>query len=151
MLNCLGVAIEQLLSEDVAAASALENGATPYPWTEGALRDSLQAGHCCRQVRCSETITGYGVMLSAGIESQLLNLAVGIQWQRRGIGGALIESLLGEAAANGAAECHLEVRASNLVAQHLYSRHGFAPIGRRKDYYAAGSAREDGILMRAYL
>ena len=39
----------------------------------------------------------------------------------------------------------LEVRASNAPAIALYEKHGFAAVGRRKNYYDA--PREDAVLM----
>ena len=41
----------------------------------------------------------------------------------------------------------LEVRASNLHAQRLYSRFGFAPAGIRRAYYVDN--REDAVIMWA--
>ena len=43
----------------------------------------------------------------------------------------------------------LEVRQSNEVAQRLYARHGFVPIGRRRRYYQAPP--EDAVVMRLTL
>jgi ribosomal protein S18 acetylase RimI-like enzyme len=39
----------------------------------------------------------------------------------------------------------LEVRASNLAAQHLYASLGFVAAGQRPDYY--GGVREPAVLM----
>jgi len=39
----------------------------------------------------------------------------------------------------------LEVRASNIAAQSLYSKYGFAQVGLRRGYYTDN--REDGVLM----
>ena len=42
---------------------------------------------------------------------------------------------------------YLEVRASNRAALALYEGEGFIEDGVRKDYYPAGSGREDALLM----
>jgi ribosomal-protein-alanine N-acetyltransferase len=39
----------------------------------------------------------------------------------------------------------LEVRASNQVAQNLYSKYGFVEMGRRRGYYLDN--REDAVIM----
>jgi ribosomal-protein-alanine N-acetyltransferase len=39
----------------------------------------------------------------------------------------------------------LEVRESNLAAQYLYREHGFAPVGRRRQYYTDNG--EDALIM----
>ncbi|HZB51708.1 MAG TPA: GNAT family N-acetyltransferase, partial [Mycobacteriales bacterium] len=52
--------------------------------------------------------------------------------QGRGLGTALLRDLL---AAAGDRRVLLDVRADNEVAQRLYRRHGFVPVGRRRGYY----------------
>ena len=43
----------------------------------------------------------------------------------------------------------LEVRATNLPAQALYTRHGFRAAGRRRNYYT--DPTEDALVMNAAL
>ena len=43
----------------------------------------------------------------------------------------------------------LEVRESNAPAIALYAKHGFHPVGKRKNYYDA--PKEDAVLMTCYL
>jgi ribosomal-protein-alanine N-acetyltransferase len=64
----------------------------------------------------------------------------------RGIGSALLESLLAEAARRECTEVFLEVRADNPRAQRLYIRHGFADMGLRRGYYQPSGT--DAIVMR---
>jgi [ribosomal protein S18]-alanine N-acetyltransferase len=87
-------------------------------------------------------VTGSLVALQAELESIAVDRAV----HRRGIGAALLESLIREAASAGAEEILLEVRVSNLRALQLYGRAGFVEVGRRRGYYL--DPAEDAILMR---
>ncbi|MFZ5746448.1 MAG: GNAT family N-acetyltransferase [Pseudomonadota bacterium] len=77
-----------------------------------------------------------GFALARGVadEAELLLLAVLPGMRRRGIGGALLRSVIAEARARGARDLHLEMRAGNDAAQ-LYRREGFSKTGERPNYY----------------
>jgi [ribosomal protein S18]-alanine N-acetyltransferase len=74
-------------------------------------------------------------------EREILNIAVLPDFRRLGIGRSLLEHELQEPAVY-----ILEVRESNLAARQLYTRLGFAEIGKRPYYYQ--SPRENAIVMR---
>lgn len=67
-------------------------------------------------------------------EEELLLLAVLPALRRRGIAGALIARFADDAAARGVVRLFLQMREGN-TAEAVYRAHGFAPIGRRRDYY----------------
>jgi ribosomal-protein-alanine N-acetyltransferase len=94
---------------------------------------------------------GFSAARIAGPESELLLLAVDPQWRGRGVGARLMADWQGWAAAEGAEDYFLEMRADN-DAVHLYRQSGFSECGRRKDYYrgADGTIR-DAITMRRFL
>ncbi len=58
------------------------------------------------------------------------NVAVHPDWQRQGIGRALMETALEEISAQGGRWVGLEVQADNEVARRLYRRLGFREVGR---------------------
>ena len=66
-----------------------------------------------------------------------------------GIADALIKALTQRAEALELAFVTLEVRAGNEPAKALYSKHGFVPVGLRKNYY--DKPTEDAVLMTKYL
>ncbi len=68
-------------------------------------------------------------------EVELLLCAVDPDWQRQGIGLALLEAAMAAAVARGARRMFLEVRDSNLAARALYAMAGFREAGRRPAYY----------------
>jgi ribosomal-protein-alanine N-acetyltransferase len=75
-------------------------------------------------------------------ETEVLGLAVEPCSRRKG----LARALLGELLRNRPGECFLEVRASNLPAQRLYSKLGFVRCGLRRAYYH--HPVEDALVMR---
>jgi ribosomal-protein-alanine N-acetyltransferase len=85
-----------------------------------------------------------GFWIMAG-EAHITNIAVREQHRRQGIGELLLISLIDLAIELGACLITLEVRASNIAAQSLYSKYGFAQVGLRRGYYTDN--REDGVLM----
>jgi len=75
-------------------------------------------------------------------EAELLNIAVEPCQRLKGVGRALLASLLDQVGG----EVFLEVRSSNTSAQGFYERSGFCEAGRRPSYYQ--NPLEDAILMR---
>jgi ribosomal-protein-alanine N-acetyltransferase len=119
------------------------------PWSAADLRRLVEAAHCHGiAARSGETLTGFIIISVAADEAEILTLAVDHAWQRRGIGGALIDAALAEAAGRGARVLLLEVGVSNAAAQSLYVSAGFTVAGRRRNYYKSPSGTEDALLMR---
>lgn len=142
-----------LLESDIDTVAALEREAHAAPWTAGNLIDALAAGYGMTVGEVDGTVVAYGVLLFAPGEAQLLNLTVAPAAQRQGIGRALLGRFLADARARGAEQCFLEVRVTNDAAIALYTREGFAPVGRRTGYYPTPGAgpREDALVMRRLL
>ena len=131
--------IRPALPADLPALAALEQACFSHPWSEKSLAETLQNGR--------------SVFLAAEREGEVLgylsitNVAVFPGCRRQGVADALVTGLLHRAAAIGLATVTLEVRQSNAPAIALYHKHGFVPVGRRKNYYTAPT--EDAILMTA--
>ena len=79
-------------------------------------------------------------------ESEILTLAVDPAARRGGLGRALIERALTEAAARGARMMFLEVSETNDAARSLYAACRFVEVGRRRGYYGG---RIDALVLRA--
>ena len=88
---------------------------------------------------------GFAVVRAAPGEEEILLIAVAPMARRRGLGSGLIAMLVAAASLRGAERLFLEMRENN-PARSLYERHGFTPIGRRRNYYDLGDgARMDAI------
>ena len=90
-------------------------------------------------------IVGFAGIWVLADEAHITNIAVRKQYQRRGLGELLLLSLIDLAKELKTSIMTLEVRASNIPAQKLYSKYGFTQVGIRHGYYIDN--REDGILM----
>lgn len=73
--------------------------------------------------------------IAAAAEMELLNLAVGPNWRRKGCASVLLNAALSECRNRGMKVVFLEVRESNTRAIAFYTKHGFERSGRRPNYY----------------
>lgn len=139
--------IVPMTAAHLPAVAALEKLCFPAdPWSEELFRaalDNPSVSILLAQGGDGE-ILGYAVLSVVLDEGNLDNIAVAPDYRRRGVADALLGAVTGFGRAHLAALL-LEVRASNAPAIALYEKHGFAAVGRRKNYYEA--PKEDAILM----
>lgn len=122
-------------------------------WTRRQLGDALVLGNChYRLVGASgltpvppEPCAGFFLSRFTYDEEELLLLAVDPRFRRGGVGQALLDRFVTDAAARGAKRLLLEMRSGN-PAQSLYLRHGFIGVGTRPDYYRSASGHRFGAI-----
>ncbi|MEY5003050.1 MAG: ribosomal-protein-alanine N-acetyltransferase [Pseudomonadota bacterium] len=138
---------------DVEEVVCIENDAYPFPWTRGNFLDSLANRYQAWVLReADERLAGYFLLMSAVDDVHLLNITVRPDLHGQGIGRYLLNKVCELAESAGIYRVLLEVRPSNQHALVVYRHAGFQMIGIRKKYYpAAGSSREDAIVMRLTL
>jgi ribosomal protein S18 acetylase RimI-like enzyme len=68
-------------------------------------------------------------------------------WRGRGLGRRLFEATLAFAAASGYRKVVIQVRGSNLAAQHFYQAIGFAVCGRLTRQVVVDGVEDDEVLM----
>lgn len=78
-------------------------------------------------------------------EGHITNIAVHPEYREKGVGSALVSSLIEKSKEWGCTALTLEVRFSNIPAQNLYKKYGFENDGIRKNYYHDNN--EDAIIM----
>ena len=134
---------------DLAEVLAAEREAYQVPWTHGNFVDSLAAGYPAEVLRDPQgELLGYWVAMPGVDELHLLNITVAPAWQRRGLALVMLDRIVGACRQRGLTQLWLEVRVSNLRAQAVYQRYGFAEVGRRRAYYPVlQGPREDALLM----
>lgn len=126
---------------------ALDEVCFHRPWTRAEYeRELADPGRCFLFVarEDGETIA-YCSFWRIFDEVHVNNFAVHPSWRRRGVGRALLGHVLGTAAALGAPNATLEVRASNTAAIALYEAGGFHRAGLRRAYYT--HPVEDAIIL----
>jgi ribosomal-protein-alanine N-acetyltransferase len=141
----------RMSADDLPAVAAIEQQIYTHPWTPGNFSDSLNSGYECWVMEQEGRLLAYAVVMTAAGEAHLLNISVHADWQRQGLGTAMLHFVCKLAMDYRAPTMFLEVRASNDGARMLYRREGFSEIGLRKGYYPAGApgqaSREDAITM----
>ena len=122
-----------------------------YAELQGSNRRLMLVARVARPLEQVKTdhIAGYIVARLAANELHINNVAVRVEYRRRGIGSALLTRILEEGQRLAAAAAFLEVRAGNSLAQALYKKCGFRGVGRRPNYYSA--PMEDALIMSAQL
>jgi [ribosomal protein S18]-alanine N-acetyltransferase len=78
-------------------------------------------------------------------QAEILTIAVRPGARGQGIGRALLNALLAEAAKRGAMDLFLEVAEPNMAARALYAGAGAKEVGHRRRYYADGA---DALVLR---
>ena len=151
--------LRRMVVGDLPAVLDLEHDLFPEDaWTRemfaGELRDDLSDRYYLVAEEDGRVV-GYAGLLApvsrrprrgSGGQADVLTMAVASSHWGQGIGSALLEALLAEAAARGCTEVFLEVRVDNPRAQRLYHRHGFAGVGVRRGYYQPSGT--DALVMR---
>lgn len=129
---------------------AIEQQCFSCPWTMDQLRSQLSDDRhvFLAAVDAGGTVLGYVGMMFVLDEGYISNVAVAPAYRRQGVADALISALMTRAEELNLAFVTLEVRAGNEPAKALYAKHGFVPVGRRKNYYDL--PKEDAILMTRF-
>ncbi|ADL08621.1 ribosomal protein S18-alanine N-acetyltransferase [Thermosediminibacter oceani] len=145
------VTIELMKLEDLDRVIEIEKLSFTNPWSRNAFAAELTDNHFSTYIvaKFNGSVVGYAGMWLVVDEAHVTNVAVLPEYRGRGIGELLMRSLMDIARGSGARRMTLEVRKSNYVAQNLYSKLGFEPMGIRPGYYSDN--REDAVIMWADL
>ena len=129
---------------------AIERQCFSCPWTLDQLRSQLSDDRHVFLAAVAENgaVVGYVGMMFVLDEGYISNVAVAPAYRRQGVADALTSALVMRAEELGLAFVTLEVRAGNEPAKALSAKHGFVPVGRRKNYYDL--PKEDAILLTRF-
>lgn len=140
-----GVSVRLMCASDAPAAhSILKESPEASMWSRESLTESASRG-IALVAELDGSIAGILVGRAAADEFEILNLAVGKLWRRRGAASRLVADAVARAQDTGATQVHLEVRASNAGAIAFYEKMGFRICGRRPNYYR--DPVEDAVLL----
>ena len=142
--------IVDVSAEHITQIEEIERECFSRPWTAEQLSGQMRnAQHEFIAAVDDDKVLGYVGLMYVLDEGYISNVAVHPEARRQGIGDALIDALAVKAKELELAFLTLEVRESNAPAIALYAKHGFHPVGKRKNYYDA--PKEDAVLMTCYL
>ncbi len=132
---------------DLETVVTLDRLSFTLPWSERSFRYELTENPAARAWVAEKEGQVVGMLLLWLIvdEAHIATLAVHPEHRQQGIARRLLLQALRSAWEEGAREAFLEVRVSNLAAQHLYRQLGFEISGRRTRYYRDNN--EDALLM----
>jgi ribosomal-protein-alanine N-acetyltransferase len=135
-----------MLEVDLEQVTAIEKASMPSPWSRELFEEELRRP-LARYfvVEVEGRVAGYMGYWQAPEEAHIINLAIGPDFRRRGLGREMIERCVDFAAKSGAKLATLEVREGNQAAQALYEKCRFRSIAIRKQYYSDNL--EDAIVM----
>lgn len=138
------IVIEEMKSRHIPQIAALERELFSEPWSENSIASELENPLALWLVAVDgDTVAGYIGSQTVMEEADMLNLAVGENYRRQGIGRLLVSELIRRLDAHSLT---LEVRVSNEPAKRLYDSMGFMQVGLRKNYYH--KPKEDGMILR---
>lgn len=138
--------IDRMKLTDISPVLKIERFCFGEGWTATPFTKELERNDCAYFVaRLGNEIVGYSGCWQILEELHVTIMAVLPSCRRKKIGQKLLIALLREGISNGAKWATLEVKASNIEAQRLYQKFGFAVKGRRKQYYHQDG--EDALIM----
>ena len=143
----LTVHVVPMRRRHVRSVVRIEEQVYPRPWTTSLFLSelALRTTRAYYVARIGRDLVGYAGLMMTGEDGHVTTIAVDPRWQRHKIATRLMLAVAHEALLRRARNLTLEVRLSNLGAQHLYRRFGFSPVGVRKNYYQ--ETGEDALVM----
>jgi [ribosomal protein S18]-alanine N-acetyltransferase len=137
--------IRRLGYPDLPQVIAIERRVFPTPWSLAmfVLEMSKQTG-ICLAATYERRLAGYLICSRYETVWHVMNVAVDLPHQRRGLARALLAELYARVD-DERARYTLEVRRSNAHAIRLYEREGFRAAGTRRRYYQDNG--EDALVM----
>ena len=143
----LPVRVMPMRRRHLPAVLRIERQVYPRPWTMGLYLGelALPSSRAYVVAKIGNRVVGYGGVMLAYDEGHVTTIAVEPALQGHQLGTRLLLVLASRAVARGMRSLTLEVRMSNVGAQGLYRKFGFAPAGVRKGYYP--EVNEDALVM----
>lgn len=135
-----------MTTADLDEVMLIERTSYRFPWSTNFFLQELQVA-CARAIlaEIDGRIVGYVLFWLLPGAVDIHNIAVHVDYRRRGIARLLLDKVTAEARRQSALRVLLEVRRSNVAAQKLYASSGFVTTGVRKGYYSDDG--EDALAM----
>ena len=120
----------------VMSRCQVEIGLRGWTWHPARIARTLRSRDTCAVVaEIGDRFAGFLIAGFGDTQAHLSLLAVKPAWQRRGVGLAMIEWLIGSALTAGITHFDVEMRANNFAARSFYETLGFIRTGYIPGYY----------------
>ena len=143
----MNVELRRLEPRDLDAVEEIERASYPTPWSRSMFVAELRkpSSLALGAYSAEGDLVGYAFVSRYVDAWHVMNVAVSVEFRRRGIATTLLERLFEVTATDPRRGYTLEVRVSNLDAIRLYEQLGFEARGIRRGYYTDN--REDAVIM----
>ncbi|HKV24512.1 MAG TPA: ribosomal protein S18-alanine N-acetyltransferase [Candidatus Acidoferrum sp.] len=127
----------EFCAEDAAAVLAVARSSPQAAqWSEESYQRILEEPTAvCFVAEAEGAVVGFLTGRLTADQGEILNLAVGESYRRRGAASSLLAQALEWFRLSSATSVYLEVRESNTGAIGFYEKNGFLNAGRREGYY----------------
>lgn len=129
------ITVSAIEPENIEAVAKLEKECFSEPWSAAAIAESIEHGTVFFVAENGKDVMGYIGFNAVADECYITNIAVFLDYRKRGVGTALLNKSISYCKSNKLSFISLEVRASNNAAIHLYTKNGFIKEGERRDFY----------------
>ena len=144
--------ISPISDSDFSRLFEIEQQAHLVPWSKGTLLNNQGERYLNLKLSIENQIVAFAICQKVLDEATLFNIAVAPEFQGKGYGKRLLESLIQQLQQQNVLTLWLEVRESNQTARQLYDKLGFNEVTLRKNYYPTSTGeRENAIVMALYL
>jgi ribosomal-protein-alanine N-acetyltransferase len=150
LLTAFKPIVRPMTDADLTGVSEIERQVSPHPWTYNQFAESLASSHHCWVLEIDNRVAGFFLYSLVSGEAEILDIAIGPNYQGKGLGKLLLEYLI-ELAEKRAETLFLEVRVSNFSAINLYQNTDFNQVGERRNYYKTANGRENALIFARVL
>jgi ribosomal-protein-alanine N-acetyltransferase len=149
MIDVGHLVIERMTPAEINEVRGIETASFSTQWPSDAFYNELHSNRSAHYFvgKLDGKTVAYGGIWVVMEDSHVTTIAVDTNYRGRKFGDLLLARLIAEAIARGAAWMTLEVRESNVIAQRLYRKYGFATVAVRKAYYSDNN--ENALVMWA--
>ena len=143
------IQVDYMQESDLPVVMEIERSSFSCPWEEASFREGLrlESHHVYFLVtRHHQDPIAYINFWVVEDEAHIANFAVSPDYRNRGVGKYLFAESLVYIRKLGGNDVSLEVRVSNIPAQHLYRQFGFRIVAIREKYYMDN--REDAYVFQ---
>ncbi|MGC3971558.1 MAG: ribosomal protein S18-alanine N-acetyltransferase [Pirellulales bacterium] len=143
----VGFHVRWMIRRDMTEVLAIEAESFEFPWSEEEFIRCLRQRNCIGMVaELDDKIVGYMIYELHKNRLHILNFAVAAAGRRHGVGGRMVQKLVGKLSPQRRSRILLEVRETNLAAQLFFRSQGFKAVSVLRDFY--DDTTEDAYVMQ---